>query len=213
MKTRIFSIAAAAATLAGAGLFAGAALDGAQAQKRGQAPVILVVNMEQLVAQSKAGQTIPEQAEKVRANVVKELEGEASKLNKDIEDFEKNQSLMSEEVRQKTGQELAMRRQVALPQRAQIAEQAFRIAVQNAQGKILQESQPILKEIVDKRGATVLLDRAAVMYAATETDVTDEVIKELDKKMNSVEVQQVSLAEIEKQLREAQQAQAAAAKK
>ena len=175
--------------------------------------MILVVNMEQLVSQSKAGKTIPAQAEAVQKSVSAELEAEATKLQKDIENFQKNSELMSDEVKQKTAQELQARAQYGLPQRQQIAEQAFRIALQNAQAKILQESQPILKDIVEKRGATVLLDRAAVMYAAVETDVTQEVITALDKKIDEVEVQKISLAEIEKQLREAAQAQAEAAKK
>lgn len=209
MRNSIFAIAGVAA-LGLAGLVGQGAYSPADAQKDGKSPVILVVNMEQLVAQSKAGQTIPGQAEEVRSNVAKELESEANKLKKDIESFQKNSELMSDEVRQKTGQELQMRSQVSLPQRAQIADQAFRLAIQNAQGKILTESQPILKEIVDKRGATVLLDRSAVMYAAAETDVTQEVISALDKKMKSVEVEKISLAEIEKRLQEAQAQQAAA---
>jgi len=51
------------------------------------------------------------------------------------------------------------------------------------------------------------------MYAAVETDITQEVIAVLDKKMKTVEVQKISLAEIEKQLQEAAKAQAEAAKK
>ena len=212
MKKSILAIAG-AGLLGVAALVGGSAFTAAEAQKDGKSPVILVVNMDQLVAQSKAGQTIPGQAETVRDSVAKELEAEANKLKKDIENFQKNSELMSEEVRQKTGQELQMRSQVGLPQRAQIADQAFRLAIQNAQAKILAESQPILKEIVDKRGATVLLDRSAVMYAAVETDVTQEVIAALDKKMKTVEVEKISLAEIEKRLKEAQAKAAAEAGK
>ncbi len=211
MKKSIIAIAG-AGLLGLSALVGQAAFTGVEAQNNAKAPVILVVNMEMLVAQSKAGKTIPDQAEAVRAGVVKELEAETAKLQKDIDDFQKNSQLMSEEVKQKTAQELQARAQYGLPQRQQIAEQAFRIALQNAQAKILQESQPILKEIVEKRGATVLLDRAAVMYAAVETDVTQEVITALDKKIDEVEVQKISLAEIEKQLREAAKAQAEAAK-
>lgn len=216
MRNRFIAIAGAAA-LTAAGVLGFAAFNAAEAQGAQKAPVILVVNTEMVVSQSQAGKTIPEQAEAVRANVVKELEAEAAKLKKDIESYQQNASLMSDEVRQKTEQELAVRQQYGLPQRAQIAEQAFRIAVQNAQGRILQQTQPILEKIVEDRGATVLLDRAAVMYAAVETDVTQQVIAELDKKMKTVEVQKISLAEIEKQLKEAQtkalEAQAAQNKK
>ncbi len=205
--------------VAGAGLLGLSALVGqaaftaVEAQNDAKAPIILTVSLESVVAQSKAGKTIPGQAENVRKGVASELEAEASKLQKDIENFQKNAELMSEEVRQKTGQELQARAQYGLPQRQQIVEQAFRIAIQNAQGKILAEVDPILKDLIDKRGATVLLDKSAVLYAAVETDVTQEVIAALDKKMDTVEVQKISLAEIEKQLQEAAaKAQAEAAK-
>lgn len=207
MKKRVSAVLGATALVV-AGFVGGSALNVAEAQRDGKPPVILIVDRAQLVSQSKAGKTIPGQAEEVRDSVAKELEAEAEKLKKDIENYQKNASLMSDEVRQQTEQELAMRQQVGLPQRAQIMEQAFTAAVQNAQAKVLVESQPILKEIVDKRGATILLDRAAVMYAAPETDITQEVIAQLDRKMSEVEVQKISLAEIEKRLQEAAQAQA-----
>lgn len=208
MKKQV-SLIAGAAALVFAGFAGGAMINSAEAQRAEKAPVILIVNRAELISQSKAGKTIPGQAETVRDSVAAELEAEAEKLRKDIENYQQNASLMSDEVRQQTEQELAMRQQVGLPQRAQIMEQAFSAAVQNAQAKVLVESQPILKEIVDRRGATILLDRSAVMYAAPETDITQEVIAELDKKMETVEVQKISLAEIEKQIREAaaQQAQ------
>lgn len=213
MKNRLFAVSAALA-LTIAGFAGGAMVSGAEAQSAQKAPVILIVDRAQLIAQSKAGQTIPAQAEAVKKSVEKELEAEAGKLQQEIESFKKNASLMSEEVRQKTEQDLAVRSQYGLPQRVQIMEQAFSAVVQNAQTKILMESQPILKDIVDKRGATILLDRSAVMYAAPETDVTQEVLAALDKKMATVEVQKISLAEIEKQLKEAQaKAQNAAPKK
>lgn len=213
MVKRFIAIAGAVA-LVGAGLAGGALVSSAEAQNAAKQPVILIVDRAQLVAQSKAGKTIPDQAEKLKSSVEKELEAEGQKLQKDIENYQKNASLMSDEVRQKTEQELAVRQQYGLPQRVQIMEQAFAAAVQNAQNKVLVESQPILKEIVDRRGATILLDRSAVMYASPETDITQEVIAALDKKISTVEVQKVSLSEIEKRLQEvAAQQQAAANKK
>lgn len=204
MRKQVLAISGALALIV-AGFAGGALLGSAEAQSNGKAPVILVVDRAQIVSQTKAGKTIPSQAEAVKQTVEKELEAEAEKLKKDIESFQKNASLMSDEVRQKTEQELAGRYQVGLPQRVQIMEQAFSTVVQQAQAKILVESQPILKDIVEKRGATVLLDRASVMYAAPETDVTQEVIAALDKKLPSVEVQKISLAEIEKQIQQAQE--------
>lgn len=210
MKKQIFAVVGALA-LTAAGFSIGSAITSAEAQSASAAPVILTISRAQLVNQSKAGKGIPEKAEKVRDSVQKELEEEATKLNKEIEDFQKNSSLMSEEVRQQKQQELAMRSQYGLPQQAQIMEQAFSVAVQQAQAKILVESQPIIADIIKKRGATIVLDKASVMYAATETDITQEVLSALDKKLDDVEVEQISLAQIMKQLEDAQNAQRNAA--
>lgn len=212
MKKQFFALSGAAALIVAS--FAGGALvNNAEAQSAQKAPVILIVDRAQILSQSKAGKTIPAQADALKASVQKELEAEADKLKKEIESFQKNAALMSEEVRNKTEQDLTVRSQYAMPQRVQIMEQAFSATVQNAQTEILVASQPFLKEIVERRGATILLDRSAVMYFSPETDVTQEVMTALDKKLPSVEVKKVSLAEIEKKIQEAQAAQAKAQNK
>lgn len=209
MTKRFLTIAGALALIAG-GVGAGALLTGADAQSSGKAPVILIVDQGSIVSQSEAGKTIPGQANTIKASIQKEFDAEADKLKKDIENYQKGASLMSEEVRAKTEQDLAMRQQVQLPQQAQVMEQVFGQVVQVAQAKILQESQPIMKSIVDKRGATLLIDRSAVMYAAPETDITQEVLAELNKKMKTVEVQKVTLADVKKKAAEAAAKQASA---
>lgn len=206
MKSKLMALAGAAALVA-VGLGAGAVLSGAEAQSAAKPPVILVLNTEMLVAQSDAGKTIPTQATTIKAAIEKELQAEADKLKKDIENYQKGAPLMSEEVRKKTEQDLAVRTQVALPQQERIMEQVFAGAVQNAQSKILQESQPIMAAILEKRGATILLDRNSVLYAAADTDITQEVMLELNKKLKTVAVQKVTLADVKKRLQEAQAAQ------
>ncbi len=212
MKSKLIA-AAGAIALAAAGAGAASLFSAAVAQSTAKAPVILIVSQEILVGQSEAGKTIPTQANTIKAAIEKEIQGEAYKLKKDIENYQKGASLMSDEVRKKTEQDLALRQQVSLPQQAQIMEQVFAGAVQNAQTKILQESQPIMKTILDKRGGTILLDRSAVMFAAPETDITQEVLAELNKKLKTVPVQKVTLADVKKKLQEAQAAQGKPAEK
>lgn len=211
MSKKFLTIAGAAALLA-SGLAAGTVVSSAEAQQAAKAPLILVVDQAAIVSQSDAGKTIPTQANAIKANIQKEFDVESNKLQKDIENYQKGASLMSDEVRQKTEQDLAVRQQVQLPQQAQIMEQVFSNVVQVAQAKILQESQPIMKTIIDKRGATLLLDRSAVMFAAPESDITQEVLAELNKKMKTVEVQKVTLADVKKKAAEAAAKQAAGQK-
>ncbi len=212
MKSKLIAAAGVIALVA-AGAGAGSLWSSAEAQSAAKPPVILIVSQELLVGQSEAGKTIPTQATTIKTSIEKELQGEADKLKRDIENYQKGAALMSEEVRKKTEQDLALRQQVSLPQQAQIMEQVFSGAVQNAQTKILQEAQPIMKAILDRRGGTILLDRSAVMYAAPETDITQEVLAELNKKVKTVAVQKVTLADVKKKLQEAQAAQTKPAEK
>ncbi len=175
----------------------------AQAQKDSKAPLILVVHQAQIVAQSKAGKSMAEQAESLQKNVTAELQDEQKKLENDIEAYQKNRDLWSTEERQKKEQELASRSQVGLPQMGKVMEAAYVQAVRKAENDILKEAGPIMQKIVEARGATILLDRSAIMYAAAETDITQEVIAKLDKKLKTVSVEQVSLKELQRRAAEA----------
>jgi hypothetical protein len=100
-----------------------------------------------------------------------------------------------------------------LPAVREVKVRELQIAEQQAFGKLNESLTPILKKIVDARGATLLIDRSAVMYAAADTDITSQVIAELDKAITNVPVQKVSLAELQKQAQAAQQKAGAAPKK
>ena len=51
------------------------------------------------------------------------------------------------------------------------------------------------------------------MFAAPETDITQEVLAALDKKMKSVDVEKISLADVDKAIQEMAKAQQAAQNK
>ena len=182
------------------------------AQKRGKkgddAPIILTVNRAQIIAQSKAGKSASDQIGNLEKSVSSQLTEQKTKLEADIENYQKNKELWSKEERQKKEQELAGRSQYGLPQMGKIMESAFVQSVRKAENDILTQAQPIMQEIVDKRGATILLDTSTILYAAEESNITQEVISKLDKKLSKIDVQEVSLEDILRQVAKAQQAQA-----
>ena len=91
-----------------------------------------------------------------------------------------------------------------LPALREVKVRELSISEQQALGKINDAMMPILKKIVEDRGATVMLDRSAVMYASVDTNITAEVIAELDKVLSTVKVEKVSLADLQRQALEAQ---------
>lgn len=204
MKRKFIGIVGAAA-LAVAGLGAGASFVTAAAQQGAKAPVILILDQGQVIAQSKAGQSMAEQLAKLQEAANTELTAEVEKLSKEAEDLKKQKELVAEDVWMQKAQQLAVK-QNNLPALREVKVRELSIAEQQALGKINEAMMPILKKIVEDRGATIMLDRSAVMYASVDTNITAEVIAELDKKLSSVKVEKVSLAELQRQAQEAQKA-------
>lgn len=200
MKAKFFTVAGAMAFAASI-VISGVSLNKAEAQGKGAAPVILVIDQAAVVAGSKAGQSIKPQLETIGSGIGKELEAEFERFKGEVEAFQKSAELMSDDVRNQKARELQAK-QNALPQQEQIMSQAVQIAARNAQGKILQQAQPIWNDIVDKRKGTILIERSAVVNVSKEIDITSEVITQLDKKFKTVDVQKISLAEVKKQITE-----------
>lgn len=199
MRKKLTAIAG-ATVLAVAGVAASAGLSAAHAQN---APVILIVNQAQVLGQSKAGQSIRTQLEKLQEQANTELNAEVEKVVKEVEDLRKQKDLMAEEVWMQRAQQAEVKRQ-NLPALREVKTRELSISEQQALNQLTDKLTPILEKIVERRGATLLLDRSAVMYAAVDTDITAEVISELDKAISTVKVEKVSLAELQRQAQEAQ---------
>ena len=202
MKRKLIGIAG-AAFLAVTGLAAGASVVSAQAQQAGKAPVILILDQAQVIAQSKAGVSMSTQLKALQDSANTELNAEVEKINKETEDLKKQKDLMAEDVWMEKAKQLSVK-QNNLPALREVKVRELSISEQQALGKINDAMMPILKKIVEDRGATVMLDRSAVMYASVDTNITAEVIAELDKVLSTVKVEKVSLADLQRQAQEAQ---------
>jgi len=202
MKRKLIGLAG-AAFLAVTGLAAGASVVSAQAQQAGKAPVILILDQAQVIAQSKVGVSMSAQLKALQDSANTELNAEVEKINKETEDLKKQKDLMAEDVWIEKAKQLTAK-QNNLPALREVKVRELSISEQQALGKINDAMMPILKKIVEDRGATVMLDRSAVMYASVDTNITAEVIAELDKTLSTVKVEKVSLAELQRQAQEAQ---------
>ncbi len=209
MNKKLLSLTAALGVFGAVGA---AAISSATAQQSGKAPVILILNQGQVLATSKAGQSMKPQLETLQKQANDELNAEVEKIVKEGEDLQKQKGLLSEDVWTQRAQQVAIK-QNNLPTLREVKVRELSIAEQSAVQKINDAMLPILQSIVESRGATVLLDRSAVMYAAADTDITQQVITELDKKLSTVKVEKVSLAELQRQAQQAEAAQKSGGKK
>lgn len=154
-------------------------------------PIILVINRAQLLNESEAGKNIATQANTLRETIAKELEDEFQSIKSEEEQLIAQQSLLAPEVLQERAQKLQLRRQ-----KFQVTQQTknreYQASIAQATGEIGKVLEPILTEMITERSATILIDRAELIFATPEIDVTAEVMKRLNDKLMEVELKRVT---------------------
>lgn len=175
----------------------------AVAQSDTGAPVILIVDQARLIANSKAGKSINDQLLILQTTANEELETQVKALVKEQEELKAKKETLPEDQFLEQAKRLAVA-QNNVPVLRDIKVKELSLSEQRAVQLVMNEMRPILKEIVDERGATLLLDRSAVMYASQASDITDLVMERLDEKMQTVKVERVRLSATAPQADQAQ---------
>ena len=181
-----------AAVMAG-GLAVGAA-SAAQAQS------VLVMNEERILRESQVGQHIAQELEVIGGEIQGELEALGEPIQQENERLNAETSALSREALQQRPD--LMQRMQSLQQQAAQFEQTRRRRAQElvaterqAMQPVLEELQGVLQEIVEERGADVLLDRAAVVYANDRVNISQTAIDRLNARMQTTPVERVRLPE------------------
>jgi outer membrane protein len=142
------------------------------------------VDVHSAVEKSTIGKKAKEEMKKEGEKKQKELDKKKADLDKMNEDIEKKKALLSEDALQKRGQELQM----------EVAK--FRETVQKAQVELQKKENELLEPIVKRvkvviekiakdKGFSMVIrsnqNEQIVVYSATEYDLTDDVVKALEK--------------------------------
>lgn len=162
------------------------------------AQAVLVMNEEQILSQSAAGQHVATEIQRIRDTATASLQERADALAADSEAFDAETAALSEaelqrreDLRQRfqamttEGVELEVER--AVLQRELIATQ------QAALQPVFEALQEVLMEIVNERNAGVVLDRTQVMYAGEAVSITQDAINRLDARISEPAVSRVRM--------------------
>jgi Skp family chaperone for outer membrane proteins len=148
---------------------------------------VLIVNLQYVVSQSKSGVALRKQSEDLNKEVVA-LRDEISKALQDKgKKLEEDKTLLAPEVFQErlvALQSEAESKQLELQTRVQKIQEA----IQRASSSIDSVMSPILTEIVNEKGAKILLDRQAMLFGDPKLDISAEVVKKLNKRLPDVKV-------------------------
>ncbi|PWE17240.1 outer membrane chaperone Skp [Marinicauda salina] len=165
-----------------------------------QAQQVLIMSEERILRESAVGQHIASELERIGGEIQAELEAAGQPIAQENEALNAETSALSQEAIQ--GRPDLMQRIQQLQQDAAAFEQTRRRRQQElvateraAMQPVLQALQGILQQIVEERGANVLLDRSQIVYANDAVDVTDTAIERLNAQMQTTPVNRVRLPE------------------
>ncbi len=163
-----------------------------------QAQQVLVMSEERILRESAVGQHIATELQRIGQEIQAELAPLGQSIQQENEALTAETSALSEEaIRQRP--DLLSRLQT-LQQDAQQFELRRRQAQQEivateraAMQPVLETLQGVLQELVQERGAAVLLDRSAVVYAGESIDITAAAIERLNQRIATTPVNRVRL--------------------
>lgn len=149
---------------------------------------IAVVRMDAIQAESKVLKNLREQKEKYENKLRDDLTSQQKKLEKEKAEIEKSQDVLSQEALQRRVvdyQNKVTKLQRDLTERAQSVEASYQKALNEIQTKHL---DPIIEGVINKKKLSLVVDgrMARIGADATDLDITDDVVKALDKKVSKV---------------------------
>ncbi len=141
-----------------------------------------VVDMQKAIQTSSAGKKAKKEVEGDFEKKKKDLKKKEDDLKKRVEEFEKKQAVLSDKVRQEQQTDL---QKDMMQFREEVSKSQVTIQQREREltKPILEKLQKVILEIAKEKDFSIVLEKAeqSVMFAKTELDITDEVIKRADK--------------------------------
>jgi Skp family chaperone for outer membrane proteins len=146
--------------------------------------------MDAIQADANVLKDLRKQKENYETKLREELTARQKSLEKEKAEIEKSQDVLSQEALQRRVvdyQNKVTKLQRDLTERAQGVEVAYQKALNEIQTKHL---DPIIEGVIAKKKLSLVIDgrMARIGANATDLDITDEVVKALDKKVSKVKM-------------------------
>ena len=160
---------------------------GAQAWAQGPGPTaappgrIVYIDVQRVLARSAAGVAAREQLEREKAAMQREMDGKRQELDKLRDELEKKGPLMTADARREK-QDVFERKRRDLARLADDFQKELEKKEQALLARVLQDLSGIIDRVGKERGLYLVVEkqRAGVLFAAAEADLTEEVIRAYD---------------------------------
>ena len=146
-----------------------------------------VIDINKILSESKAAISASEQIEKIAIDIEDEIKKSDEAIIKEQNLLIESQSIMAPEAFESKKNEYEIKAQNYNNERqAKLIKIDELIAI--SRNDVLNALKPILEDISNEKGITILLEKSSVMLSADKMDITDEVLKKLNKEMPKLEI-------------------------
>jgi outer membrane protein len=150
-------------------------------------PVILIVDMAQILQQAKAAKQVQSELNQQYNLYSKEVAQQEDELQKSSTELERQRTVMAPDAYNLRARELQQHYD-QLGKSVQAKRQALQLSLNEAMNKVKQAALEVVADIVKEHKANLVLEKQAVVYEPEGMDVTADAIQRLDKRLPSVPV-------------------------
>ena len=146
-----------------------------------------VLDLNKVLLDAKAAKNAAEEIDKIAKNIENELINSDEAMIKEQNKLIEAQSIMAPEafeIKRKEYEEKVQNYNIERQNKLISVDKL----VESSRNEILNNLKPILEELSEKKGITVILEKGTVLLNAETMDITDEVIKRLNKDLPKIEV-------------------------
>lgn len=151
------------------------------------APVILIVDLQQMLQDSKAAKAVQSVLNQQYGTYSKGVAQREDELRKQREELERQRTVLAPETFNMRATELQQRYD-ALGKEVQGRRQALQQSLNESMNKVKTAALEVVADIVKERKANLVIEKQAMVFEAEDLDITAEAIKRLDQKLPSVPV-------------------------
>ena len=156
------------------------------------APKILVINRGQILQFSKVGQDIARQVQGYANQAKADMTAQSRALQAEGQALQLQVAILAPDAKQKKIDAFQAKEQ-ALQINAQRKEAQIQGGLDEAQRTVAGVLEPILNSLMQQRGANLILDKSAVVFANSAAfDITQAAIEQLNQKISSLKVNMAS---------------------
>ena len=152
---------------------------------------ILLIDRQAILRFSKVGQDVARQIETMGNQAKGEIAGQQKALQAEAQQIQQQIAILAADAKAKKVQAFEAK-QAGMQAAAQRKEQAIQGGFMTAQQTIAKTLEPILQNLMQQRGANMILDKNALVYASPQAvqafDITQPAIEQLNQKLPNLKV-------------------------